>query len=91
MSQGPSTGAMLKPHQLDDLGAAMLTLARELWVVKDRVAVLEAVLGERGVDVTAAVDAHQPGPALAAELAAERDRFARAVLTALCPALDGAA
>lgn len=76
---------MLRPDQLDDLGRTVLLLARELWVVKDRQRVLEAVLGERGIDVADAVRDYQPSGALAEALAAERDRFAQAVIDALCP------
>jgi hypothetical protein len=90
MSQAPSTGRMLRPDQLDDLGHALLVIARELWVAKDRLRVLEAVLDAKGIDVSQAVARHQPDDALAAELAAERSRFVGAIMSALCPAVEAA-
>lgn len=76
---------MLSPAQVDDLGRALLVLARELWVTKDRQRVLEAVLEERGIAVADAVRDYQPKDALADELAAERQRFTREVMRALAP------
>jgi len=84
-SRATSTGRMLAPEQLDDLGRAVLLLARELWVTKDRQRVLEAVLEARGISVTEAIRDHEPDAALAAELTAERERFTQALITALCP------
>jgi hypothetical protein len=75
--------AIFTSAQVDDLAQALLTLTRELWVVKDRQRVLEAVLAERGIDVTAAIESHTPSPALEAELAAEGKRLVGAVIAAL--------
>jgi hypothetical protein len=85
MSQVPSAGRTITPDQIDDFGRALLLLARELWVAKDRQRVLEAVLEERGIDVTAAIRDYQPSGELAAELEAERSRFASAIVQTLCP------
>jgi hypothetical protein len=70
---------------LDDVANTLLVLARELWVVKDRQRVLEALLAEHGVLVPGLVADHQPGPALAAELETERTRYTSAIMEALCP------
>lgn len=59
----------------DPLFQVTLSLAKELWVVKDRQAVLEEVLGQKGIDVAEAVDTHQPSPELAAKLDEERKRW----------------
>lgn len=75
MSQAMSSGASLRPGQIDELGRALLLLARELWIVKDRQIVLEAVLAERGVDVADAVRDYQPAGAVAQRLDAERKRY----------------
>ena len=88
MSQAPNSGRMLAPEQIDDLGRALLVLARELWVVKDRVRVLEAVLDERGIEVSAAVRDYRPSGAVEAELAEERERFSQAILRTLAPAVE---
>ena len=84
-SRAASTGRMLRDGQLDELGRALLFLARELWVTRDRLAVLEAVLDARGLDVSAAVADHQPAPDLAARLAAERKALVEGLLETLCP------
>ena len=65
-----------------------LTLAQELWVVKDRLQVLEAVLSAEGRDLRDLVDRFQPDAALRAALDAERQRFIAAVLAALDPPGD---
>lgn len=65
-----------------------LTLAQELWVVKDRLQVLEAVLSAEGRDLRDRVDRFQPDAALRAALDAERQRFIAAVLAALDPPGD---
>ena len=43
------TDNALTPADLDRLGHAVLTLTQELWVMKDRQRVLEALLEEAGV------------------------------------------
>lgn len=84
-SRGVGQNQWLNPGQIDDVANALLVLARELWVVKDRQRVLEALLVENHVIVPDAVADHQPGPALAAALDAERGRYTRALMAALCP------
>lgn len=82
---------LLQPQQIDDVANALLVLARELWVVKDRQHVLEALLAEHNIIQPNAVTDHQPGAALADELATERSRYTMSVMEALCPASnDGA-
>jgi hypothetical protein len=84
-SRQPRQGTALAPAQLDDVANTLLVLARELWVVKDRQRVLEALLADHGVLALGAVADHQPGEALAAELQTERDRYTTALLESLCP------
>ncbi|MFN3288785.1 MAG: hypothetical protein ACK40H_10070 [Sphingomonadaceae bacterium] len=84
-SRAASAGASLHPGQLDHLGKALLALARELWVTRDRLMVLEAVLEARGIPVSQAIADFQPDAALAARLAAERDALARAIVETLAP------
>jgi hypothetical protein len=85
MSQVASAGRTISPDQIDDLGRAVLLLARELWVTKDRQRVLEAVLEERGIAIGDAIRDYQPSGDIAAELEAERSRFAAAIVQTLCP------
>ncbi len=73
----------LRPGQVDNLGEALLALARELWVVTDRLAIVEAMLEEKGVVVAEAIDAYQPDAALEAKLKIKRDRLVKAVEDAL--------
>ena len=60
-----------------------LMLARELWVIKDRLMTLETVLSARGESVSALVDAHQPDLQLAAAFQAERQRFIAEIMATL--------
>lgn len=55
----------------DRLGLALIALAREMWVMKDRMTILEAVLESKGIDVTAAIEQFQPDDALSARLERE--------------------
>jgi hypothetical protein len=64
---------LLTSAQLDALGLAILSLSRELWVLKDRQIIMEAMLEARGLVLD--LDGYQPGPELAAKLARERDAF----------------
>lgn len=84
-SRAATSSPLLHPGQLDHLGKAMLLLARELWVTRDRLAILEAVLEARGIAVAEAIRDFQPDGALAERLAAERDAFARAIVSTLAP------
>lgn len=74
---------MLSVDQLDDLGEAIVALAREVYVVTDRLTVLEAVLESKGLSVTAEVDRFQVTPELQARLNTKRDAILKAVLAAL--------
>lgn len=65
----------------DAMGLALLTLAQELWVLKDRQLVTEALLHEKGL--LAEVDSYQPNPELSERLAKERQRFIGAITTIL--------
>ena len=60
-----------------------LMLARELWVVKDRLMTLEAVLSAKGQSVAALVDAYQPDESLQQSLQAERQRFIAEIMASL--------
>jgi len=66
-------GNVLTVEQLDNLGLALLEMAKEMWVMKDRQMVTEALLQEKNLLLE--LDSYQPGPELSGRLAAERDRF----------------
>lgn len=84
-------GQLLHPEQIDAVANTVLVLARELWVVKDRQRVLEALLADNGIIAPTAVADHQPGEALAAALETERSRYTAALMEALCPDTGDAA
>lgn len=75
--------AILAPDSLDRVADAVLALAREVWVMRDRQIVLEAVLAARGIDAKSAVDAFKPDADLQSTLDAERDRIIEAVARAM--------
>ena len=78
----PALKALL-PEQIDNLGRAILGLTREICVLTDRMAVIEAVLDARGIDVAEAVDTHQPSPALQARIDAQVNRIIAGILGTL--------
>ncbi len=88
-SRAATSAPALHAGQLDHLGKAVLLLTRELWVTRDRLAVLEAVLEARGLAVAEAIRDFQPDGALAERLAAERAALVQALLATLAPE-DGA-
>ena len=73
----------LRPEDIDKLGQALLTLTRELWVVKDRLRVLEAALADAEVIPPDAADTYQPDEALNATLGKERAQLIEHVLGTL--------
>jgi hypothetical protein len=89
LASDPSPSALLKPSQIDNLGEAILTLTRELWVLTDRVHVLEAVIEQSGVSIRDAVDRFQPSPAFEQMLDAERAKLVDAVVGALSAGPQG--
>ncbi len=60
-----------------------LALARELWIVKDRLMVLEAVLSQQGTPLRELVDRYQPAADAKAAIDAERKRFIAEIMDAL--------
>lgn len=74
---------ILDPASLDRVADAVLALSRELWAVRDRQIMLEAVLARHGIDAEAGIEAMTPDAALQARLDADRDRLIEAVAEAL--------
>ena len=72
----------LETRQLDDLMRINSELLAELWVLRDRVMVLEHLLAEKGVIDRQAIDDFQPSGALADELARERATMIKRVMGA---------
>jgi hypothetical protein len=59
---------------MDQLLSMVLEIAAELWVVRERVFILEAVLKQQGIDVTDAIESYAPNAEEAAALAKMRDQ-----------------
>jgi hypothetical protein len=67
----------------DPVAQLALTLAKELWLLKDRQLVLEAVLSRQGVAIRDLVENYQPDPEQQKLIAAERQRFVAEIIAAL--------
>jgi hypothetical protein len=76
----PRRRKALEPHDVDKVGQALMTLAKELWIVKDRQMVTEAVLAKRGIDIGEAVSTFMPDAALEAKLAAAREGLVKKLM-----------
>jgi len=63
----------LTADQIDHLGLALITLAKELWVMKDRQMLMEAFLMQKGL--LPDLEMQQPSAELAQRIALERERF----------------
>jgi hypothetical protein len=64
------------------LSAMLMALLSEHWILRDRFAILEAVMIERGVLSENELDDHVPTPEQAAMIEKLRDRTAAAVIGA---------
>jgi hypothetical protein len=84
----PRRRQALKPDDIDKVGMALLTLTKELWVVKDRQILLEEVLKRHNLDVSAEIDRFKPDGAVEAKLAAEREGLVRKIMAELTGELD---
>ena len=79
------TQQSLSVDDIDNLGKAVATLARELWIVKDRFMILEAVLEKHGINAAHEIDALTPDSKLAERLAASREELIENLMQALNP------
>ncbi len=76
------TQAALAPVDVDSLGRMVLALLAELWVTRDRAAILEKLLADQGVLPPDAIDAFTPAGAFAEQLTQMRDQLMGQVLSA---------
>lgn len=70
----------LSTDDVDQLARQNTQLMTELWIVKDRLAVLEAMLVEKGLLDAEVIDDNPPEGALAEKLDRERERFIRRIV-----------
>jgi len=82
------TDETLNDGDVGRLGQALITLTKEVWVLRDRQRVLEAALEAAGVLDRAVIDAHTPDAKLAESLAQERQQLIDNILQALGAAND---
>ena len=59
----------------DKLLGMILALGAELWVVKDRLSLLEQVLKVKGIETSALIDELAPNPDRAADVQRDREAF----------------
>lgn len=78
----------LAPGNVDDLARMLMALLSEHWILRDRFAVLEALMIERGALAPGELDNHLPSPELAATIEALRERTVTAVIGAPLAATD---
>ena len=74
---------ILEDADMNGLGQAIITLTKEIWVLTDRLHVMEAVMKENGVDIVDQLRTYQPDEALHAKLKAENEALIDRVLSAI--------
>ena len=74
---------ILKDADLDGIGQAVVTLTKEIWVLTDRLHVMEAVLAENGIDISEQIKTYQPDETLQQKLKTESEALIDRVLSAL--------
>lgn len=65
---------------VDRLVGMVMTLAGELWVLKDRQRVTELLLAEKGTLTVEDLDSYEPTPEEATRLAEERQAFVKSLM-----------
>ena len=78
----------LRPEDTDGLGRMVFALLAEVWIMRDRMAVLEALLAQQGTIAPGRVDAFVPSVEFAKELEALRERVVKHVVGAPIAAED---
>jgi hypothetical protein len=71
-------------RRIEDVAQGFVSLASELWIVKDRMAVLEELLAAKGVSATD-IDRFEPSGEFKTKLDAARREYARRTVAALFP------
>jgi hypothetical protein len=71
---------LLTPEDVDRVARQNVQLMTELWIVKDRLALLETMLQDAGLLSRAALNRAVPEGALAQELETERNNYIRRII-----------
>ncbi len=80
--------AYLGPDSVEDLGRMLMALLTEHWILRDRFALLEALMIERGALAEGELENYAPAPPVAAQIEALRARTVSAVIGAPLAARD---
>ena len=72
----------LHDSNVEDLGRMLMALLSEFWILRDRVAILEEMLGDKIGVTSEAIDNYVPSPEFEARLQELRDRVATSVVAA---------
>jgi hypothetical protein len=72
----------LGPQSVTDVGRMLMALMSEVWILRDRQMITEHLLAEKGLLTSEEIDRFAVPAELAARIEAERDRFARLILSA---------
>ncbi len=72
----------LETMDVEDLGRMVMSLLSELWITRDRVAVLEELLEQKGVLETGSVESFEWTPQSEPRIEAVRDRMIAQVMGA---------
>lgn len=78
----PPVRDILGPQSLDHVAQALITLTQEVWVLTDRVLVMEKLLENNGIPA-GAIDAYQPDEALTLKLDAARQNLLNKIVDTL--------
>ena len=81
--QQPLPATILRDADIDGVGQAVLSLTRELWVLKDRMFVLEDILEKNGINVSEAIETYQPDADMESKLASEGAALVKRVLDSM--------
>lgn len=65
------------------LGQAVLTLTKELWVVTDRMHIMEAVLAKHGLDISKEINEFKPDSVMSENLQRDGTALIERVLSSL--------
>ncbi|MBE1536559.1 hypothetical protein [Actinomadura algeriensis] len=71
---------------MDGLFNALMEVASEVWVLRDRLGVVEELLRERGTVTREDIELYRPGPELTDRLAADRRMFLERIMEAVAAA-----
>lgn len=86
MKSAAAAGALtdyLRQRRVDDLAGAYVSLLGELWIIKDRQAVLEEVLAGHGIAAADAIERFEPSGEFKQRLDSERQQWVRRMVGAL--------